>query len=246
MNEAILVTDLEEGNWFALGYTKSNSANWGFDRFRIYTSKWYTRVGVFSYTDYVNNGVVDPNGQIRIINKVPTYGSKVFASNGSFEHDFFFDLSANVNNDQLAIAICGLPTDYEVQQIYATPRGYSASTGRSAELTSWLFSTVNCTLLGGGVTSSLVFRNNTAFTELLWNDNTRTPKLFAKSMEFQNCGLVTFELDKLITWTDAGGQINGTLNYSGNPNNPSANSKTAYDNLINKGWTITGTPPPLV
>jgi hypothetical protein len=243
MNEAILATDLEDNSnyiWFAK--TTSNSSTWGFDRFRLYYPNWGTRIGLYSMEDFNANAYQKANGQW-VLDVAPTYGSKVFSTTNGFEHDFSFDLSFNTSNAQIAIAIQSIPLGSEFQQVYSYPTGYGATYNKDADIVQWDFSVVNTGVNVGASATSMFFENQ-PLDALFWFDTTRTPKIFAKTLRFQNCLLIDVMLDKIINWTDAGGVTNGNLNYSGNPQAPTNASRAAYDNLINKGWTITGTAPP--
>lgn len=243
MNEAILATDLEDNsNFIFFAKTISSSASWGFDRFRLYNPSWHTRIGLYSNADFSANSYLRSDGKLAI-DKAPTYGSKVFSTTNGFEHDFSFDLSSNTANEQVVVCIQGRPTGSEFQQVYTFPTGYSATYARDADIVQWDFSVVNPLANVGGADTSMFF-DNQPLDSLFWFDSTTTPKIFAKTLRFQNCLLGGAMIDNILIWTDAGGVSNGTLNYSGNTGVPTNASKTAYDNLISKGWTITGTAPP--
>jgi hypothetical protein len=57
-------------------------------------------------------------------------------------------------------------------------------------------------------------------------------------------GLSSSEIDQIIIDLDTHGLSNGTLNYIGNPGSPTSGSYNAYNALVAKNWTITGTAPP--
>lgn len=63
------------------------------------------------------------------------------------------------------------------------------------------------------------------------------------TVDIRSMRMPSESVDRLIIDLDIGGVSNGTLNYSAN-GTPTSASYQAYIDLINKGWTITGTPPP--
>ena len=65
-----------------------------------------------------------------------------------------------------------------------------------------------------------------------------------RTLRCDNNDLTADELDDIITTLDSNGVLNGVLVYSSNAEDPTSSSYNAYQNLISKGWTITGTPPP--
>jgi len=225
--------------WNFLGYTRSNSSAWGFDRFRLFHPNGNTKIALVDYISYISNQ--------NLIN--PTYGIQKFHSGGgwttdSFEHDFTFDLSGNVNNDLIMIFISGIPDGAEFQQIYASPTGFSKTRGKNADLYSWDFKNGNTGInVGGFETSIRMDSQTTGLRGLGLDENT---KLYATTLKFDDNDLSDFyELDYLIIAADNGGQSNGNLNYSNIGQIPSNASRAAYDSLISRGWTITGTPPPI-
>lgn len=244
MNEAILATEMDGGNWRRIGYTISESATWGFDRFRLYYPNYGTRIGLFSIGDVAAHQLTDANGQ-QYMNRQPTYGSKLFSSTNAYEHDFSFDLSFNTAKNAIYIYIQSKPTTAEFQQVYSFPTGYGATYNKNAEIGAWDFSVVNTGVNVGASDTSMFFENQ-PLANVMWLDTSRTPAIYAKTLRFQNSQLRAVDIDNILIWTDTGGVSNGTLDYSGNPNVPTNASKTAYDNLISKGWTITGTAPPIV
>lgn len=227
--------------WYIVGQIvgQGNTA-WALDRWRLYYPKATTQVGIF----YDFGTVSSDNGrQYKMI--TPDLVAPFHAGGGwttsTYEHDFTFDLSADTANCYLAIKC--IPSTAGFQQIYAGASGYGASRGKNANMFSWDFSIVNTVANIGGADSSLIFKNQSSFQVLDWKDNLTTPTLYAKTLLFENCNINQANLDKLIIWTERGGISNGTLNYSGNPGIPSNASKAAYDALIARGWTITGTAP---
>lgn len=205
--------------------TISNSTTWRFDRFRLSGPKWYTRIQVRR-----------PDGTI--------LGERMFNSEGNYEHDFSFDLSENVNNDEYEVYIGGVPTSGNYfQQCYAYPSGYSATTGENAQITWWDFNVVN---IGGDYTYNQDGRlkwENQPLSTLLGLENAVACKWY-----IQNCQLDGATIDALLNGLYAN-QVNDPnnsmeINYSGNPGTPTVASREAYDWLISVGWVITGTAPP--
>lgn len=80
----------------------------------------------------------------------------------------------------------------------------------------------------GNSLSELSVANNPLITELVLYDNL----------------LTDLAIDSIINQLDAHGLNNGILDYSNNAGDPTIAAYTAYQNLIARGWTITGTPPP--
>lgn len=241
--QAIKHNNIITRNWVVVGSTMSQSSTWGFDRIRLYYPTDYTEVACFSLDEYNNNFAYLDNRSVISQNATPTYGSYRFSTTNDFEHDFSFDLSSSPTNEQTIIAIRGIQSTAEFQQIYAWPTGYSASFGRNADLYEWDFSRINPGVTVGGVATSIIMRDNPNLAILRWTDHTIPKKLVAASMQFQNCNLNDSMVTNLLDWTDAGGVSNGTLDYSGNPGTPFERCWEQWNNLIGKGWTITGNQP---
>src|SRR5690606_37164339 len=108
------IVDLNRGTpikWNHLAVTTRNSSTWGFDSLRLYHPNINTKIGIWTITDLMN----DPN----MLN--PTYGIEKFHSGGgwtanTFEHDFEFDLSGNIDNTFLYVMISGIPKGAEFQR----------------------------------------------------------------------------------------------------------------------------------
>lgn len=64
-----------------------------------------------------------------------------------------------------------------------------------------------------------------------------------KDLRIYNNSFTAPALDDILIKLDGHGQINGFLNYSSNPGAPTLAALTAYNNLLAKGWTITGPVP---
>jgi len=198
--------------------TVSKSANWGFDRFRLYSSKWHTKVQVRR-----------PDGSI--------VATKDFAS-GSFEHDFSFDLSGNINNEEYSVYIAGVAATSKFVQVYAFPTGFGGTYGRNAEITFWDFSQVNLVDDGANGIGRIRFENQ-PITSLAGISN-----IAAGEIKFNNCQLDAETLADALIAIDNSGVLNGSFNYSGNLAAPAERALTAYNNLKdNKGWALTGEVP---
>jgi hypothetical protein len=86
------------------------------------------------------------------------------------------------------------------------------------------------------LTALRCYRNN--ITALDVSNNTQLTTLLAN-----NCNLSSVQIDQILTDLDNHGLSNGTLKYNNNPGQSSLTALIAYNNLISKGWTITGNPP---
>lgn len=102
--------------------------------------------------------------------------------------------------------------------------------------------------------TTLTIRNNTNFgitTLIFENHNITTfnasnnPDL--RSISLKGNALNSAQMDSLIIYADNQGINNGVLDYSNqtNSDSPTSASTTAYENLVTKGWNISGNPPPL-
>jgi hypothetical protein len=228
MNRAILETDLEEANWLPVAATNSNSSTWAFDRWRLYTANWATRVKI---TDTTGN---------------TTHGIKLFHAGGGwtadvFEHDFTFDLSFNTGNSELLVWISAIPTGANFTQVYANPTGFGATRNKDADITKWYLNHVN-------PSDWLRLENQPLSIITFAPVYSETKMINALNVRVDNTPIGATYLEDILKWCDANGKSNGTINYSGcaNASNMTAEARPAYDNLINKGWTITGTAPPIV
>lgn len=62
-------------------------------------------------------------------------------------------------------------------------------------------------------------------------------------LDVSNNNLPSGQIDQILIDLDSHGILDGFLMYTGNPGAPTLASLTAYNNLISKGWTITGPVP---
>jgi hypothetical protein len=221
--------------WLASTYDRS--ANWGFDRFRLFNvDSAQVMVSIFRSED-ITGTYARPDGRIVVLGT--PYAEKPFSSTSNFEHDFFFDLSGTTGQLYFCINIVEAPG--VVKQIYTYPTGYSATTGRNAKVSDWDFSLFD---LSGNDTYARF--ENQPLSEIFFRDTTRTPVINAKFAYFQNTALTSTHLDNLIIWINNANLSSGTLKYENTGSDPTNASKTAYDDLINRGWTITGNAPPII
>jgi len=159
-----------------------------------------------------------------------------FAPDGAFEHTFSFDLSGNVNNDEYSVYIAGVAVGQNFNQAYAWPTGYSATTGKNAELTYWDFREVN--VIFSGTSGRIRFENN-PITNI---DGALL--LAAGEVNFANCSLGAETLADMLIGLDTTGGTGGTFNYSGNAAAPAERGLAAYNSLKDtKAWVLTGAIP---
>ena len=216
MNAGIIASKLPP-NWQLVAKTTSNLAAWGFDRWRLYTPAWYTKVKM-----------VMPDGSK--LDPQPFSG-------GGFEHEFVFDLSGNVNNEECSLYICGVPLSADFTQLYAYPSGYSATRGINAQLTYWNYQVCN--------PNAYLRLENQNIADAGFPINAATP-IEATTIYLQNNQFTGYWLGLILKRIDEAGKSNVELNYSGNPGdgNISYTYRVNYDNIIARGGSITGTPPP--
>ena len=216
MNAGIVDSELNF-NFRLFCKTVSNSASWGFDRFRLFNSRWHTKVQVRR-----------PDGSV--------VATQSFAPDGAFEHTFSFDLSDNVNKDEYSVYIAGIAVGQVFNQAYAYPTGYSATTGKNAELTYWDFREVNVAF--SGTTGRIRFNDNP-----ISKINVPTILLAAEVL-FTNCQLGAEDLADAIIALDNSGISNGSFYYTGNLAAPAERALPAYNNLKNvKTWVMNGEVP---
>ncbi|WP_300440742.1 hypothetical protein [Christiangramia sp.] len=199
--------------------TNSSSADWGFDRFRLFYPKWHTKVQVRR-----------PDGSI--------LGTKLFNTQDSFEHDFSFNLSENTGNEEYSVYIAGVPEGQDFNQLYAWPSGFSASFGRDADLTYLDLTYVNIKF---STTTGRIRAQNQPLTKLI------TPSLLdCAEVRFPNCQLGAEDLADLIIAIHASGINGGILDYSNNLAAPAGRCLTQFNDLkdVNtRNWAVTGATP---
>jgi hypothetical protein len=80
------------------------------------------------------------------------------------------------------------------------------------------------------------FNNNISILDIFQNSSLTT-------LRVQSNNLDSTQIDNIIINLDNHGLSNGTLAYNNNPGSPTNASLAAYNNLLAKGWTITGLVP---
>lgn len=221
MNLALLDSELGF-NFRLFCKTNSSSASWGFDRFRLFNPKWHTKIQVRR-----------PDGSI--------VATKDFSTALSFEHNFSFNLSENTTNQEYSVYIAGVPEGAQINQVYAWPSGYGASTGKDADITFWDFSQAN--VFPDSTSGRLRFQNQPLHT-LIFNEVGGQKVLNCDEVRFPNCQLNAETLADLIIAVNNSGITGGSLEYQGNLAPPAERALSAYNNLKDvKAWSITGDAP---
>lgn len=201
--------------YYMAGKTRSNSATWAFDRFRLYNPDQYTTVMV-----------KDHNGNV--------IGEQPFSTDLSFEHTFTFDLSGNVNNDEWEIFIKGVPPNARYEQIYAYPTGYSATRNKDADISYWNLNVVNP--VGGSTTDAYLRLNNQPLTFIEGALEVNSKFIYVNGTQ-----LPPDNIDELIIGADLSGITGGTFDYTGLA--PTSASKSSWDSLKAKSWNMIGAVP---
>lgn len=222
--------------WKYLAVTESKSTTFGFDRFRIYGDTSNLKIAIFR-----NNTAFEPTtGKLldgEFISEQPFHSGGGWTASG-FEHDFTFDLSAETGDIVIAIKNYN-PTVHLCSQVYAFPSGFSATRGKNSQIYRWNFHTINPNPNADGTGNSIIRFNGGTL------NNFNAPSQITTTKNYlTNCVFTSSEIDEFIIKLDANGQSNGVLEYNNSFQNPTVASRSAYDSLITKGWTITGTPPP--
>lgn len=254
----------EQGiEWVIVGTTHSRSSTWYFDRWRLYYPEGM-RIGIITIEDLdicaeVPN-YITKDGKMIYTGSNPVKQDTLFHSGGgwttsTYEHDFSLDLSnITTENPSLYIVVSMPPATSSFQQIYANPTGYGATRNSNALIAAWDFSNFSVAQNVGGADGSIIFSNQ-PIQAIDWLNENTTPKLLAKTIWFDGAKLEDVQINNLINYTDVGQVTNGSMKYQDclydyggvaeGISRPTIASRSAYDSLIAKGWTITGTPPPL-
>jgi len=167
---------------------------------------------------------------------------------GDFEASFLFDFSYNTGKEEIEIYIKGIGTA-NFQQLYAV-NAHAGTAVRYTEdpaaagMTNAELSYINFNLIPfkyGGVGDTTVFTyiENQGLTSI-GSPN----QFFGKTLDISGNSLSSSDIDQIIIGCDNNGRSNGSLNYTGNTNNPTFASRAAYDSLITKTWTVNGVAPP--
>jgi hypothetical protein len=207
-----------EVEWFHLGLSGANANGFSFDKYEISQGSDDFEIALF---DVYASRYTDGNGRSYFTE--PPLETAKFSSTGGTLADFNMSLTGENH-----IAVRNVPAGAHAIEIIA---------GANAKIYDWEVKEDigNPTQL---MDFSNQFENNTSIF-----DNASEIKASTALFLNNNLDSSTY-LDRIITLLDNNGKSNGTLDYSGSTNNPSNASRAAYDSLISKGWTITGTPPP--
>jgi len=231
---------VRKNRWYVSFYVNATlltNNEFYFDRWRIYANTKGMRVAAFN--DTASRVTGDNKGRYIVesdVNSEMIGTSKLFSSTGAFEHDFILDVSTRTT-PTIIIAISGFDIQNDMTQVYASPTGFSATRNKNAQIQKCFLRQIN-------PTNFLRLDNQSNLT--IGGDlfpSSSAIQIKALNVQVNNSGMVDWAVDNAIIYTDQGGKSNGYLNYSGNAN-PTVNSRAAYDSLISKGWTITGTAPP--
>jgi len=223
--------------WKMFARTNSRDSTFAFDRFRIYGDVSKLKIGIFRN---VNTWGTE-SGEIlegEFISEQPFHIGGGWTT-AEFEHDFTFNLSGEVG--LITLAIKGFnPNTHKCAQVYGFPTGYGDTRNKNTLIEYWNFHIINPDPTADITGISRFRMNHGEFYSF------EAPSLI-KTAEFniQNARLTSAEINDVLIFLNNNRQSNGTLNYSNNWQNPSLASRAAYDSLISKGWTITGTPPPI-
>jgi hypothetical protein len=220
---------VDTAGYVLVGRTNSNLSEWAFNRLRMYENSTTAEVQL-RWKDTLD--VIDTQ-------PFHTGGGWTEGVAGSWEHDFLFDLSMNTNNDEIDIMMRGLATNPQAYtEAYFYDTGYSASRPIFSSITYWDFNYFNPVNDGNSTHGYFLAKNNPLGT-LLGAELTNVIQ-----MQIENCNLDSATIDKLMIALDQGGFTGGSFTYIGNPGAPTAAVKQNYDNLISKGWSLTGLAPP--
>jgi hypothetical protein len=236
--------------WIFLGYIDSDSPTWSFDSLKMYYPHSTTKLGVFTTDESDLYGGIDSKGRATIEYDSPTYGQQVMSAGNAPQHTVSFDLSANTAtgiDKWITVGIKGLPDTAKIQEIFGDNTGLAGTKGINSKFLYFNLGAINTAPSADGQETSLIFSNNVQLQQLDYYTN-RKKAIYATTVKFNNCDLDSTNLDNLIKWVDAGGMSNGTLDYSAQVSGgvPTNVSKAAYDALVARGWTITGTAPPII
>jgi hypothetical protein len=219
--------------WYHILTTVSNNNTWCFHRFRLYTASSNTLLEARK-----------PDGTVisRQLFRTPGY-----AWGGGFEMSAYFDLSSNIAKEPIQIWITGIGTS-TFQQLYAVNAHAGSAVRYSGEdpnitgMTNAELRYVNMGVLkfDYDFSTSFVYIENQGLTKIDGGQSFR-----AKTLDISGNALPSSDIDDCMIGCDLSGGFTGNYKYSGGTNGlPTIASRAAYDALISKGWTITGTPPP--
>jgi hypothetical protein len=211
--------------------TNSNSSNWCFNRFRLYTAD--------------NTVMVQARKLDGTIIDTQPFRAANYGWGGDYEASFLFDFSFNTTNEEIEIYIQGLKPGMEFLQLYAYT-GHAGSAVRWYEdanitegITNAKLTYMNMGLLkfdqdypssSRGV--AFVYVENNGISEI-----TQPDQFYGGIFDIRNCNISASEADQLIIGCDNQGRSGGTLLLSGNNGRTSA-SDSAWINLNTKSWSL--------
>jgi len=233
------IIDINRGQniWKNIAITTSSSSTWGFDSLKLFTTNPNVKIGLWSLNDLIS----DPNL------RNPTYGIQKFHSGGGWtndtsEHDFEFDLSSNPIDGLVYAFAKGIDDNSYFKNIWAYPTGNINTRGKNSSLYSWDFDITKTPSIhqGAGTSIYLQLQSNAGLRSINFGS-----EVYIKDIVLNDNNWFDFEeLDRLLISINNSGESNGNLNYLNIGQVPTNVSRAAYDSLISKGWTITGTAPP--
>jgi len=206
--------------------TTSNSSNWCFNRFRLYTANVNTMV----QARLADGTIIDTQ----------QYRTSGYTWGGDFEASFLFDFSFNATNEEISIFITGIGAA-TFQQCYAYT-GHAGTAVRWTEdiniaegISNAALKYVNMGLMKFNNTPEVcfVYLENQGIYEIEGAD-----QFYGKTLELSNNNIPALTADEIIIGCDNNGMGVGYLYLAGN-NGRTAASDAAWNSLTAKGWTLT-------
>ena len=222
-------------DWQIFAYFYSNSPNFEFEKFSIAGNSNITEVAIFDSPNFSNpelgQGANEDGIYLTFDKDTTSYLSKKkFSQGNNYDASFSFDLSDNVDLNEMVIAIRNIPEDAKC---------YDLTTGDNAKI-SGIF-TAALPIGASAIYNAKLDLSEAKQAGFLHDEYTY--KLDVKELYINDMEETTSPtyIDDILLLLDNNGISNGTLNYSNSGYMPS--TMTNYNNLINKGWTITGETP---
>lgn len=214
-------------NWTLIFKTTSNSSNWCFNRFRLYSPTADTLVEARKA-----DGEIISRQSYRAVGY--TWGSE-------YEASFLFDLSFNTTNSEISIFITEMD-NAKFQQCYAYT-GHAGSAVRWTEDTNITQGITNTQLkyINLGVLkfdsdpiNGFVYMENQGISEIDGAD-----QFYGRVLDLQNNNISAATADQLIIGCDNNAYqgSGGNLLLAGN-NGRTSISDNAWNNLLAKKWTL--------
>ncbi len=205
--------------------TTSNSSNWCFNRFRLYTAS--------------ANTMVQARKADGTIISTQLYSDPAYTWGADYEASFLFDFSFNTTNEEISIFITGIGTA-AFQQCYAYT-GHAGSAVRWYEdanitqgITNAQLKYVNLGFLKFNSTPDVcfVYMENQGIYEIDGAD-----QFYGKLLDVRNNNIPALTADQIIKGCNNNGMGVGTLYLSGN-NGRTAASDADWNSLVAKGWNL--------